>query len=222
MPIKSGANGKLWWGILSSNIGYLEVRSLADFSSNVDDLEAQYATLEKVLDLAMSELSDTDAMVIDLRLNDGGQEAPALEIASRFFDRKRKVYRKKTREGDRFVNRQVISVSPADDAYVKPIYLLTSNATVSAGEYLVLSLKELPYVTHIGENINGIFSDMPLRFLPNGWAFILSNEIITDLQRTSYEVVGIEPDMAATMFDKAYRDQGLDPSLEVVMSMVAT
>ena len=46
----------------------------------------------------------------------------------------------------------------------------------------------------IGENTAGTLSDIPGKPLPNGWEFILSNEVYLDADSVSFEGVGITPD----------------------------
>jgi|GEM_PF-2549174 len=219
-PLAATANNRIRWGKMAGNIGYIEISAMDGFSTSAD-AASNMAALASALDTIMTQLANTDAMVVDLRLNNGGLEAAAVEVASRFFDRERKAYEKETREGDGFVNPQKIKISPAANPYIKPIYVLTSNVSISSPEYLTMALKALPYTTHIGENTNGVLSDNPPRVLPNGWTFSLSNDIISDSNGVVYEQVGVPPEHTALLFDDSFRTQQLDSALEQVNLLVS-
>lgn len=215
--LKSAANDQIRWGKMNGNIGYLQVLSMADFHENET---LAFHELTKAIDQVILELKETDSMVIDVRQNGGGADAAALHIAQRFFDRERTVFSKKARSEDSYLNQVRITIKPVEAAFVKPIYVLTSPATASAAEIFTLAMRELPYVTIVGENSNGIFSDALHKTLPNGWAFSLSNEVYSDSQGASYEYVGITPDRRALMADKAFRDQRQDAAIEAVLDML--
>ena len=55
-------------------------------------------------------------------------------------------------------------------------------------------MKELPYVTIVGDNTDGIFSDKYEFKLPNKWRVSLSNQQYFDADMNNYEGIGIEPD----------------------------
>ncbi|GAB3901337.1 S41 family peptidase [Spirosoma agri] len=80
---------------------------------------------------------------------------------------------------------------------LKPTVLLTSGATISAGD-CALYLKGLPYVKLLGERSNGIFSPMLGKRLPSGWQVALSNGQTVSAKRISYEAEGVPVDVAVT------------------------
>ena len=70
-----------------------------------------------------------------------------------------------------------------------------SAATVSAAEILVLCLRALPNVTHLGDTTRGALSDMLWKRLPNGWTVSLSNEVYADADGRLWEGKGIPPEV---------------------------
>ena len=52
--------------------------------------------------------------------------------------------------------------------------LLTCDSVFSGGEAFALAIRELPYVTIVGDHTNGIFSYELEKTLPNGWKYTLS------------------------------------------------
>jgi hypothetical protein len=171
------------------------------------------------MDQVMQDLQNTDSMVIDVRLNEGGVDSFGYEIASRFFDRKRKVFDKKARSGNNYVNHVEIFQKRPNVNYVKPVYVLTSAITASAAETFTQTMRTLPYVRVVGEASNGIFSDRLSKTLPNGWQVSLSNEVFLDENGESHEYVGIVPDRSALMMDIGARKHRQDAALEVALQM---
>lgn len=52
---------------------------------------------------------------------------------------------------------------------LRPVFVLTSDVTVSAAGTLLLSLRALPNVTHLGATTRGALSDVLTKPLLNGW-----------------------------------------------------
>ncbi len=133
-------------------------------------------------------------MIIDVRFNQGGFDKVSSDIASRFTNQEHIAFSKKARLGDSFTEDQIISLSPKGDfQFNQDIVLLTSPLTASAAEIFALYLKDLPYVTIVGENTNGGFSDILTHALPNGAIIGLSNEIYSDMNGVVYEGIGVGP-----------------------------
>jgi len=77
-----------------------------------------------------------------------------------------------------------------------------------------------PRVVRIGENTQGVFSDVLDRKLPNGWRFGLPNEIYRDSKGKVFDGAGISPDIPAPVFADedvaAGRDPGMAKALEAL------
>ena len=102
-------------------------------------------------------------MVIDIRDNPGGNDATAQYVAGRFAA-ERKLYmnvRKKSGPGPNdFTQAIPWHVEPTGGTrFTKPIVLLTSRWTQSAGETFTLAMQELTNVTQLGDYTSGAFSD---------------------------------------------------------------
>ncbi|MFQ5865287.1 MAG: S41 family peptidase [bacterium] len=216
------ANDKFLYGKLTDKIGYLNILAMQEFSPSFNDFSAQQSALESGLDKIIQEFKDLDALVIDVRFNDGGYADFSRMITSRFADQKRLVYSKQARYGgyNDFLPLLNFYVEPAGALqFTKKIVLLTSGFTASAAEEFTLSLMPYPYVTRIGEPTNGIFSDQLLRKLPNGWGFFLSNERYFSHEGVNYEKIGIPPDIEIFMSEAdlaAGKDSILDAALQLL------
>ena len=103
--------------------------------------------------------------------------------------------------GAQDVEPQPFHVEPSKRvSYLGPVYLLTSDVTVSAGETFTLYMRALPNVVHVGGTTRGAFSDMIEKPLPNGWSLALSAEIYRDPDGRSYEVRGLPPQVKREVF----------------------
>jgi carboxyl-terminal processing protease len=74
-------------------------------------------------------------------------------------------------------------------------------------------MKQLPYVTTMGDNTNGIFSDMYDFKLPNGWLATLSHQQYFSSEMKNFEGIGIEPDIKLLNEPKNISN-GKDPLIE--------
>jgi C-terminal processing protease CtpA/Prc len=78
-----------------------------------------------------------------------------------------------------------------------------------------------PAVTRIGENTQGVFSEVLERKLPNGWEFGLPNQIYRTAEGKSFDGMGIPPDIAVPVFPpeelRDGRDSGLSKAIETIL-----
>lgn len=211
------------WGLINDDIGYILIATMEGYGTNFSD---ELSTLNAVLNRMMNDLSVSgiSKLIIDIRFNDGGYDTVALNMVSRFMNQERVSYFKKARLGDGFTENTSFSVAPAGDfQFTEDIILLTSPYTVSAAELFTLCMKDLPYVTIVGENTNGAFSTILTHILPNGAEVGLSNEIYSDAQGVVYEVVGIGPEnqenrvpFLSSLDFQVEKDSGIERALELL------
>ena len=77
-----------------------------------------------------------------------------------------------------------------------------------------------PHITRIGENTQGVYSDVLVRRLPNGWRFGLPNEVFLTEQGKHFEATGVPPDIRIPVFPKADLDAGRDGALEKAIEIL--
>ncbi|SHJ40471.1 S41 family peptidase [Aquimarina spongiae] len=216
-------NQRMVWGLINNDVGYIIIGSMEGYGTSFDN---ELTALNTVLDQMMSDLEESGVskLVIDMRFNDGGFDTVALDIVSRFVDQERVSYFKKARLGDGFTENIPFSVGPKGNfQFTDDIVLLTSPYTISAAELFTLCMKDLPYVTIVGENTNGAFSTILTHILPNGAEVGLSNEIYSDAQGEVFEVVGIGPQnqenqvpFLSTLDFQEEKDSGIERALELL------
>ncbi|VBB13889.1 S41 family peptidase [Burkholderia stabilis] len=203
-------DGSLLWGVLDGNIGYLAIDRMGGFAGGpIVSIEQDRARLAAKLDTALARLKDTQALVLDLSLNQGGAAQISHDIAARFADRKRLAYTRALPQAAGIAP-QPFHVEPGGAVrYAKPVVVLTSDVTVSAGEYLVLMMRTLPHVAQAGQTTQGALSGGFGKGLPNGWMMGIANHVTRDPAGVSYEARGIRPDVAFDVFPDDVPESGL-------------
>lgn len=214
--------GALLYGKLPGNVGYLRLtqesgyRVIAEGQPLIKEMEQLGAEVDK----AIAYLSGTDAMVLDLSFNTGGLEMYSVEVAGRFADKQRLASSTSYHRPEGRATQQRYVTPKGPKQYTKPVYMLTSDMTVSAGESLVLLMRALPHVTHAGEPTHGILSDMQHKHLPGGFSLTLSNQRLLDAQGISYESVGIPPKVPVRIFDTTEHDALYTGQRDAIRSVV--
>lgn len=208
------------WGRLNDSIGYMQVKAMWLFAeleipqADIDELgyvdayiqasdklyegayiEKEVAGVSAILDRALRDLADSEALVIDVRFNGGGQDAVSFEILSRFLPDSLQVATQKLKYGDnRFTEPQRLWVRGVGKPYTKPLFILTSRQTGSAAEAFAIASMAMVNARRIGTPTSGALSTALEKTLPNGWVYSISNEIYMDTGGVSYEYNGVPVD----------------------------
>lgn len=201
------------YGTLPGNVGYIH---LGDFIPS----EKFY---EDALDQIFSELQSTNGIVIDIRDNPGGNDATAQYVAGRFAAERKLYMTTRKKEGpshnDFTPPFEWYVEASGKSQYTKPIVLLTSRWTGSAGETFTLAMNQLSNVTQLGDYTGGAFSDNISRELPNGWFYFISIGDYRAADGASYEGIGIKPDVELVN-SKEDILSGTDKELEKAMKLL--
>jgi len=172
--------------ILPGNIGYLKLNS---FSYNTDAFNAATG--------AMNFLSNTDALIIDLRENGGGSPEMVQFLCSYFLENPRKhlnsFYYK---EKDKTTQYWTYTYLPGKRLDKIDLYLLTSKNTFSAAEEFSYNLKHLKRATVIGETTGGGAHDNKFIILNDNFEMGLPfARAMNPVTKTNWEGIGVEPDV---------------------------
>jgi carboxyl-terminal processing protease len=190
------------YGLIGDNIGYIAVLAMTGFSGDENNAEADIAALDRAMENAMTLFSGVDAVIVDVSINWGGYDTVARALAGRFAEERTVGYYKYAGDA-KAAPPQAIHVEPSQGRrFTGPVYLVTSNVTLSAAEILTMSMRALPNVTHIGETTRGALSDILTKPLPNGWRVSLSNEVYLDHEGRGWEGAGIPPEQEMTIFSE--------------------
>jgi carboxyl-terminal processing protease len=202
-PFGRAAAGKIRWGKLKGGVGYIELDALNGFGPPGSKREAQVEILEHEVDRIIEAFQGCPGVIIDLSFNQGGFDPFGAVIASRFADQRRHVLSAYSTGEDPSAARTLFISPGGPRQFTRPVYLLTSNATVSAGESLTLMLRAFPHVKHVGESTRGCLSSLLNKGMPNAFHITLSNEFWVAPDGRVFEGSGIRPDVEIPVFVEA-------------------
>lgn len=171
---------------LAGNIGYLDIRGFGP----TEVVGAAFSA-------AVSLVAGSEALILDLRQNGGGDPESVAYLASHFFA-----------EGDsRLINsiysrvrnstRQFWTSPTVAPRYGRPVYVLTSARTFSGGEEFAYDLQTQKRATLVGETTGGGANPGGPAALAHGFvAFVPTGRAINPITGTNWEGVGVKPDVA--------------------------
>ncbi len=172
---------------LRGNIGYLEFSNFMDEELGADTVAA-----------AMNFLNGTDALIIDMRSNGGGNPAMVALVCSYFFGPEpvhlNDLYWREGNRTDEFWTRKDL----AGKRYLnKDVYVLTSKRTFSGAEEFTYNLKNLKRATIIGETTGGgAHPGGGFRVTEHFGMFVPTGRAISPITKTNWEGTGVTPDIS--------------------------
>lgn len=181
---------------LDNNVGYLDLQGFYSFS------EAKSS-----LDSAMALLNSSDAIIIDLRQNGGGDPHTVQYLCSYFFDEHLLLNSLYYREGD--VTNEFWTLDHVDGEKLPdvPLFILTSDRTFSAAEEFSYNMQTQERATLVGETTGGGANPGGgFKINEHFGMFIATGRAINPITKTNWEGVGVEPHIktdSGNAFDKA-------------------
>jgi hypothetical protein len=184
---------------MQGNVGYLDIRGFVPASFGAETASA-----------AMSFIANSDALIIDLRQNRGGEPAMIAYVLSYLFDEPTHLNDMYHRLGDRTQQWWSLPHVPGQRyGSKKPVFVLTSSKTFSGGEEFAYDLKNLKRATIIGETTKGGAHDSrPVKVSDRFMIELPFARAINPITQTNWEGTGVEPDIAKPAdqaLDAAYR-----------------
>ncbi len=184
---------------LDGNVGYLDLRGVPDPANGA-----------KAVAAAMELVSNTDALIIDLRKNRGGSPDGVIFWCSYFF-KDEETHLNSIYDGETKQTKQYWSLAwvPGSRYLDKPVYVLVSNFTFSAGEELCYNLQAQKRAVLIGQTTRG--GAHPTDSFPLSDTVEITVPVarsINPVTGTNWEGVGVAPDISVPSeeaFDLAYR-----------------
>lgn len=171
---------------LRGNVGYLEIREFVP-----SDLSRSTAAA------AMAFLQDTDALVIDLRKNGGGDPEAVRFLCSYFFGEEPVLL-------NRLVNREMgtsnefwtLKELPGKRYVDKPVFVLVGNRTFSAAEEFAYNLQSRGRATIVGKTTGGGAHPISMRKLAPGYSVSIPvARAENPVTKTNWEGTGVKPEI---------------------------
>jgi hypothetical protein len=170
---------------LRGNIGYLDVRYLAP---------AEIAGNTAIA--AMNFISNTSALIIDVRSNRGGVPSMVDLICGYLFRPSVQIDSLYWRKEEKIEQHWSFSHVPGKHYGNKPVYLLISGSTFSGAEELAYSLKQYRRATLVGERtMGGAHPGRSVRLTSDFTAFIPMGRAVHPLTGGNWEGTGVDPDV---------------------------
>jgi carboxyl-terminal processing protease len=190
--------------VIDGRVGYLQIFQMGGFTTRNDFgsdawAKAEMGEFNRIMDEAFAVFEGLDAVVLDLSNNRGGWDRVAKALPGRFSEEAYTGFTTQTRGSG--LAPFPHEIAPADGSrFTGPVYLLTSDVTVSGGELATLALRQNPRVTQVGRKTRGAFSTPLSKRLPNGWLLELSNEVFAAPDGTVFEETGIAPEIEMDVY----------------------
>lgn len=182
---------------LPGNIGYLDFRYFADAAEGGETAIA-----------AMNMLSNSDAIIIDLRQNGGGDPTQIQLISSYFFADPTHLNDLYNRKEDTTKHYWTYRYVPGKRMDKVDLYILTSAYTFSGAEEFCYNMKNLKRATIIGETTGGGAHPTDSFLVQTDYLLRVPTErAINPISKTNWEGTGVTPDIAVPQkdaLDKAY------------------
>jgi len=196
------ANGKLEWGSLNNNIGYISIYAFDGFAPKGFSRKQQMDSLNSSMEHIINTLKDKEAIIIDISFNFGGFDAASLTLASYFTDKPKLAYISQVYNNGSFYDEANVYIRPADKiVYTKPVYILMTDISRSQAEVFAMKMKANANVKLAGTNTLGILSGMLGKSIGNFYS-TSSNQRLLLPNGKYYEVSGVQPDIKITVFNK--------------------
>jgi C-terminal processing protease CtpA/Prc len=197
-------------GIIKANMGFKEVTIMDGNVGyiNLHSFEPYELAWDKAL-IALHFVENSDAIIIDLRSNVGGNPTMVQFMCSYFFDQPVHLNNIYWRRGDyteEFWSMDSIGINKRPDV---PVFILTSSKTFSAGEEFANDLKTTKRATLIGEKTAGGANPGYTFSINKSFnIFIPTGRYINPVTKTNWEGTGVEPDI------KVRQSKALSTALE--------
>ena len=202
-----------WGHATLSGIAYFYVGAwnTANFSANE-------------FDTVFENFRNAPRLILDVRMNGGGDSQLALQVAGRFATSSMTTGYVKFRMGpghSDFGPLMPVTLSPRGSwQYTGPVLLLIGRRCLSSNEAFISAMRQLPNVTLVGDQTGGGSANPATFPLAGGWSYTVSRWIEYTADNQAIEDVGIAPDVfvPASASDFA---QGKDPVLDFALSPAA-
>jgi hypothetical protein len=171
--------------ILSGNVGYLKFGMFAD-----PEVCGPTAVA------AMNFLANVDAIIFDLRENDGGDPKMIAFLSTYLFSEPTHLNDLWERKGDSTHQYWTLPYVPGKRLDGKPAYVLTSKQTFSGAEEFSYNLKNLKRATIIGETTGGGAHPVSGHRIDDHFMIgVPFARAISPISKTNWEGTGVEPDV---------------------------
>jgi len=171
--------------MLEGNVAYLDLRMFAPMDR-----------AKEMADAYMKLLSLSDAVIIDLTHNGGGDPLMVQYLCSYFFDKKLHLNSLYYREGDRTEEFWTLEKVGGKKMVEIPLFIMIGEETFSGAEEFSYNMLTQKRATLIGQTSAGAANPGGTRGINEHLAvFIPTGRAINPITNTSWEGVGVQPEI---------------------------
>jgi hypothetical protein len=196
-------------GIING-VAYIAVTAWNPNQLNVADLDA-----------FLDAFRDRPGLIVDVRMNPGGDDSLALQFAGRFAASTTTLGFVQFRSGpghSDFTPLQTRTFSPRGSfQFTRPVVLLVGRMCASSNESFIAAMRELPHVTLAGDRTAGSTANPQTFMLGGGWSYSVSRWIQYTANMQVIEDQGIAPGIAVPASPGDFQS-GRDPVLDWAIS----
>lgn len=201
--------GEKWIFGQVRGIPYIMIPEWTGRAFSVQDFDA---TLEK--------FRDAPALILDVRMNGGGDDKLAYAVADRFAAQTRISEYVQFRDGplhNDFTGLQPRYVRPSGPwQFTRPVALLIGPDSFSSNESFIAAMQTLPNVTTLGATTGGGSGDPEFFPLGDGWRYSVPRWIDYTADKQIIEWRGIAPEVPVATTPQDFQ-RGDDPVLDAAL-----
>jgi C-terminal processing protease CtpA/Prc len=174
------------------NVGYLEIRTFYFGAAQVDS----------ALAAAMNFLANTNALIIDVRRNSGGEPDAVAAVCSYLMPPNTLVNKFYWRPQNRWDEFRTKAVSGRHYGTTRPVYVLTSDRTFSGAEEFAYDIQTQKRGEVVGDTTGGGAHPGGMRQVTTNFGvWVPSGRAVNPITNTNWEGVGVRPDVPADTAD---------------------
>jgi tetratricopeptide (TPR) repeat protein len=184
--------------MLEGNVAYLDLRMFAPMDR-----------AKEMVDAYMKLFSLSDAVIIDLTHNGGGDPSMVQYLCSYFFDKKLHLNSLYYREGDRMQEYWTLEEVGGKKLVEIPLFIMIGEETFSGAEEFAYNMQTQKRATLIGQTSAGGANPGGTRGINEHLSvFIPTGRAINPITNTNWEGVGVQPEILTkkeAAFDQAVK-----------------
>ncbi len=195
----NGSSSSLQWAVTPDHVGFIAIYNWTDSS-----LPTQF-------DAALEYMRNTRGLIIDVRLNGGGSEPLAQQVAARFIDQQVTYAYSQYRNGPLHTNlteKLPRTLSPRGPfRYDRPVIVLIGQKCMSSNESFIAMMTRAPQVVTMGDHTAGSSGNPEIIQLPLDMTVSVPQWIDYLPDGTPLDEKGITPDLPFSASADAFEGQ---------------
>lgn len=174
------------------------------------------------LNQIMSDISASQALILDVRESQISHTDHALRLAGYFTNEAQTVLTRLADNNDGIGQQQTLQIEPSDQYYPQPIFVITNQSNKAATEILITAIDALPQSQLIGQQSTGSLSQPHQLALPNEWILTLPNQSVFNALGNPLHMRGITPNHYTNSFKVSDLTFGRISAYETALNEINT